>query len=162
WSPAAFSDGPSMSAAFPNVPFPSLQPLLVFQGYKWEPGNQVPEQIGTAEYSNVGYCLAGSLLDCRSKMADIPGQMRGYERFVWPRVGRGTFATEPTMVTACLATDFRTSDIKNLAHGYAEDGSSLSFGDWTSVGWGWEGPAGGWTLTIGDLARLMLILQSDA
>jgi len=38
----------------------------------------------------------------------------------------------------------------------------LNFGDSTSVGWGWEGPAGGWALTIGDLARLMLILQSDA
>jgi hypothetical protein len=66
------------------------------------------------------------------------------------------------MVTSCLATDFRTSDIKNLARGYDQDGSSLSFGDSTQVGWGWEGPAGGWALTIGDVGRLMLILQSDA
>jgi hypothetical protein len=66
------------------------------------------------------------------------------------------------MITACLTTDFRTSDIKNLARGYAQDGSSLDFGDLTNVGWGWEGPSGGWALTIGDLARLMLILQSDA
>jgi CubicO group peptidase (beta-lactamase class C family) len=162
WNPAAFNDGPSMAAAFPAIPFPSLQPLLVFQGYKSQAGNQSLAQMGTAKYSNVGYSLAGALLDYRSKMADIPAHMQGYERYVWHRVGRGAQAAEPTMVTACLATDFRTSDIKNLALGYAQDGSALNFGDSTSVGWGWEGPAGGWTLTIGDLARLMLILQSDA
>jgi hypothetical protein len=95
-------------------------------------------------------------------MADIPSHMQGYERYIWHRVGRGTVATEPTMITASLATDFRTSDIKNLAHGYDVDGSALNFGDSASDGWGWEGPPGGWVLTIGDLARLMLILQSDA
>ena len=162
WNPAAFTDGPTMSAAFPNFPFPSLQPLLVFQGYKSEAGNQVEDQLGTPEYSNVGYSLAGALLDYRSRMVDIPSHMQGYERYIWYRVGRGAFATEPTMITACLATDFRTSDIKNLARGYAEDGSDWSFGDSASVGWGWEGPAGGWTVTIGDLARLIVILQSDA
>jgi len=162
WNPAAFDDGPSMSAAFPLIPFPSLQPLLVFQGYKAEAGNQLPAQMGTPKYSNLGYCVAGTLLDYRSKMADIPSHMQGYERYIWHRVGRGTVATEPTMITASLATDFRTSDIKNLAHGYDTDGSSLNFGDSTNDGWGWEGPPGGWVLTIGDLARLMLILQSDA
>jgi hypothetical protein len=158
----AFDDGPSMAAAFPNIPFPSLQPLFVFQGYKSEAGNQSLAQLGTVKYSNVGYTLAGSLLDYRSKMADIPAHMQGYERYVWHRVGRGAQAAEPTMITACLGTDFRASDIKNLANGYDQDGGSLNFGDSTSVGWGWEGPAGGWTLTIGDLARLMLILQSNA
>ena len=162
WNPAAFDDGPSMSAAFPLIPFPSLQPLLVFQGYKTEAGNESPAQIGTPKYSNVGYCVAGTLLDYRSRMPDIPSHMQGYERYIWHRVGRGTVATEPTMITASLATDFRTSDIKNLAHGYDVDGSSLNFGDSTSDGWGWEGPPGGWVLTIGDLARLMLIMQSDA
>jgi hypothetical protein len=162
WSAAAFDDGPSMSAAFPLIAFPSLQPLLVFQGYKAEAGNQSPAQMGTPKYSNPGYCVAGALLDYRSKMADIPSHMQGYERYIWHRVGRGTVATEPTMVTASLATDFRTSDIKNLAKGYDVDGSSLNFGDSASDGWGWEGPPGGWVLTIGDLARLMLILQSDA
>ena len=162
WTAAAFNDGPSMAAAFPNIDFPGLQPVLVFQGYKAEAGNQIHEQLGTPTYSNVGYSLAGALLDYRTKLADIPEYLRGYERFIWHRVARGSSGTEPTMVTACLATDFRTSDIKNLAKGYAQDGSSLSFGDLNDTGWGWEGPSGGWTLTIGDLARLMLILQSDA
>jgi CubicO group peptidase (beta-lactamase class C family) len=158
----AFTDGPTMSAAFPNIPYPSLQPLLVFQGYKSNDDNQSLGQLGTPKYSNVGYSVAGSLLDYRSKMGDIPAHMQGYERYIWYRVGRGAVATEPTMISAALATDFRTSDIKNLPTGYDVDGSPLNFGDLTSEGWGWEGPAGGWTLTIGDLARLMLILQSDA
>jgi hypothetical protein len=118
--------------------------------------------MGTPTYSNVGYSLAGALLDYRSKFGDIPAHMRGYEGYIWHRVGRGTSSTEPTMITACLATDFRTSDIKNLARGYAQNGSDFNFGDSNVYGWGWEGPSGGWTLTIGDLARLMLILQSDA
>jgi hypothetical protein len=117
---------------------------------------------GDPTYSNVGYSLAGALLDYRSNGQDIPSHMRGYERYIWHRVGRGSQLSHPTMVTSCLATDFRTSDIKNLARGYDQDGSSLSFGDSTQVGWGWEGPAGGWALTIGDVGRLMLILQSDA
>jgi CubicO group peptidase (beta-lactamase class C family) len=162
WNPAAFDDGPSMAAAFPNIPFPSLQPLLVFQGYKSEAGNQSLAQMGTLKYSNVGYSLAGALLDYRSKMGDIPAHMRGYERYVWHRVGRGSQSAEPTMITACLATDFRISDIKNLAQGYYKTGGALNFDTLPSVGWGWEGPSGGWAMTIGDLARLMLILQSSA
>jgi hypothetical protein len=117
---------------------------------------------GDPTYSNVGYSLAGALLDARSKNLDIPAHMRGYERYIWHRVGRGGQSSAPTMITACLAPDFRTSDIKNLAGGYTEDGSDLSFGDLNWVGWGWEGPSGGWAMTIGDLGRLMLILQSDA
>lgn len=158
----AFNDGPSMNAAFPMIPYPSLQPLLVFQGYKSEAGNYVVEQLGTPAYSNVGYSLAGALLDYRSKLGDIPAHMRGYESYIWHRVGRGTSATEPTMGTAALATDFRQTDIKNLARGYATDGDAFDFSDATAYGWGWEGPSGGWTMTIGDLGRLMLILQSNA
>ena len=162
WNAATFNDGPSMNTTFPMIPYPSLQPLLVFQGYKTEAGNYVAAQLGTPKYSNVGYSLAGALLDYRSKLGDIPAHMRGYESYVWHRVGRGNLATEPTMATACLATDFRTSDIKNLARGYTKEGGDFNFGDATAYGWGWEGPAGGWAMTIGDLARLMLILQSDA
>ena len=72
-------------------------------------------------------------------MADIPSHMQGYERYIWHRVGRGTLATEPTMISASLATDFRTSDIRNLARGYAQNGTPLNFGDSTAAGWGWEG-----------------------
>jgi CubicO group peptidase (beta-lactamase class C family) len=64
------------------------------------------------------------------------------------------------MVSACLNTSFRQNDIHNLARGYAVNGTAADFSA-TGDGWGWEGPAGGWSMTIGDLARLMLIMQSD-
>ena len=161
WDATAFDDGPTMAAAFPNFDFPGLQPLLVFQGYKTVAGNQTAP-IGVPLYSNVGYSILGTLLDYRTRAADIPAYMQGYERFIWYKVARGSQAFGPAMTSACLATDFRTTDIKNLARGYAEDGSPLSIGDSSSTGWGWEGPSGGWAMTIGDLGRLMLILQSSA
>src|SRR4030095_17271645 len=105
----AVTDGASGAAAFPAIPFPSLQPLLVFQGYKSQAGNQLLAQMGTAKYSNVGYSLAGALLDYRSKMADIPAHMRGYERYVWHRVCRGAQAAEPTMITAFFVPGVLTS-----------------------------------------------------
>jgi CubicO group peptidase (beta-lactamase class C family) len=162
WDPLAFDDGPSIAAAFPNIERPSLRPLFVFQGYKTQAGNQPHGIGGTVTYSNAGYSMAGTLIDYRSRQADIPTYQQGYESYLWHTVGRGTRADAPNMTSMCLGTDFRKNDIKNLATGYDQDGSQLSFGDSSTVGWGWEGPAGGWTLTIGDLARLMLILQSDA
>jgi CubicO group peptidase (beta-lactamase class C family) len=162
WDDDAFTDGPSIMAAFPNFPYPSLQPLFVFQGYKTQAGNQSLAQLGSIKYSNVGYIVAGSLVDYYAKQPGVPANLWGYEQYLWQRVARGSSAVEPTMITAALVTDFRVSDIKNFARGYDKDGDSLNFGDSTSVGWGWEGPAGGWSMTIGDLARLMLIMQSDA
>ena len=162
WDDDAFHDGPTIAAAFPNVERPGLHPLLVFQGYKTQAGNQNVAQIGTAVYSNVGYSLLGALLDYRTRDAGTPAHMQGYERFIWHTVARGPNLTGPSMISACLATDFRTKDIKNLASGYTESGTPKGFGDSDSVGWGWEGPSGGWAMTIGDLGRLMLILQSSA
>lgn len=162
WDPLAFDDGPGIAAAFPMIAHPSLQPLLVFQGYKTQQSNQPGSVGGSVVYSNPGYSVLGTLLDQRSRAADVPVHQRGYESFLWHTVGRGTIATGPSMTSMCLATDFRKDDIKNLAQGYSADGDDLGFGDSATEGWGWEGPAGGWTLTIGDLARLMLVLQSSA
>ncbi len=162
WQPGTFSDGPSMAAVFPNFDFPSLQPVLVFQGYKGRADNQPDAPGGAVNYSNVGYSVAGTLVDVHSKSPAVPAHQRGYESFLWHRVGRGGKGSAPNMSSMCLATDFRDNDIKNFATGYAQNGSVYGFGDSTAYGWGWEGPAGGWSMTIGDLGRLMVILQSDA
>ena len=150
WDAAAFDDGPTMAAAFPAYDYPSLQPYLVFQGYKTRADNQAFPVGLLPLYSNVGYSLLGALLDYRTRAPDVPAYMQGYERFIWHKVARGSQAFGPSMTSACLATDFRSTDIKNLARGYAENGSPLSIGDSSSTGWGWEGPSGGWSMTIGD------------
>lgn len=162
WDAAAFDDGPSMAAAFPNIDFPHLQPVLAFQGYKSRTDNQPQSPGSPASYSNVGYSVAGTLIDVHSKSLSVPAHQRGYESFLWHRVGRGGMGSAPNMSSMCLATDFRTADIKNFATGYAQDGTVYGFGDDDRWGWGWEGPSGGWSMTIGDLGRLMIILQSSA
>jgi len=158
--PKIFNDLPGIEAYYPDVPFPSLQPYLVLPGYR--DGASQPDVPGSGPvYSNLGYSLVGALIDKRSRAADIPERMRGYERYVWHRVARGDAPYEPTLGTACLNTTFRQTDIRDLAKGYDKDGKSFIPGN-IGTGWGWGGPSGGWSMTIGDLARLMLILQSDA
>lgn len=159
WHVPTFFDEASINAWFPGVAYPGLQPRRVFESYRLEAGNWAQANLdGKPHYSNVGYTVIGALLDQRSMQADVPAAWRGYERYVWHRVGRGHVASAtPTMITAALGTHFRNQDIRNLARGYHPDGSVKDLD-----GWGWEGPAGGWVMTIGDLSRLMLILQSDA
>ena len=62
----------------------------------------------------------------------------------------------------CMGADIREEMMPTLAAGYDKNGqhASLSDSDWS--GWGWAGPAGGWWVTTGDLARLMITLQSSA
>lgn len=143
-----------------NIEWPSLRPRLVFPGYGNNNVNQFQNPGQGPEYSNIGYSIAGALIDQRSREADIAQPARGYENYIWQKVARGTSATEPTMISACLNTSFRAGDNKNHSRGYSSNGTPNDFtsGD----DWGWEGPPGGWSMTIGDLARLMLILQSDA
>jgi CubicO group peptidase (beta-lactamase class C family) len=144
-----------------GIEWPSLRPRLVFPGYGNNDANQIAAPNTTALYSNTGYSIAGALIDQRSRVGDIPLKARGYENYIWNKVARGTSSSEPTMISACLNTGFRAGDIKNHATGYNdEDGSVSNYH--SGNGWGWEGPAGGWSMTIGDVARLMLILQSDA
>jgi CubicO group peptidase (beta-lactamase class C family) len=143
-----------------GIEWPSLRPRLVFPGYGNNDANQPAAPNTTALYSNTGYSIAGALVDQRSREADIPLKARGYENYIWNKVARGTSASEPTMISACLNTGFRAGDIKNHATGYNSNGVVSNYH--SGGGWGWEGPAGGWSMTIGDVARLMLILQSDA
>ncbi len=143
-----------------GIDWPSLRPRLVFPGYGNNDANQNAAPGGTALYSNTGYSIAGALVDQRSRAGDIPLKARGYENYIWNKVARGTSSSEPTMISACLNTGFRAGDIKNHATGYGSNGAVANYTG--SGGWGWEGPAGGWSMTIGDLSRLMLILQSDA
>lgn len=158
WHVPTFSNEASINAWYPGVAFPGLQPRRVFESYRQEPANWSPPMANVPKYSNLGYTVIGALLDRRSLDNDIPAAWRGYERYIWHRVGRGHIASAtPTLITAALGTHFRNQDIKNLARGYHPNGNAMDLD-----GWGWEGPAGGWVMTIGDLSRLMLILQSDA
>jgi CubicO group peptidase (beta-lactamase class C family) len=152
---------------------PGFHPRYAVWGYTSS------EQIPTADrppgldgiYSNVGYSLLGAVVDTIAHVHGLPeggGNLVadvGYEPFVFMHVGlRGGSLTEPTMTTLCLNAHWREDAILDLARGYRllEDGSTLEPHMYAlQPQTGWEGPAGGWTMTIGDLTRLMLGLQTN-
>jgi CubicO group peptidase (beta-lactamase class C family) len=157
---------------FLNVPILNLgiHPKYVYYSYLqsavpgFEPG-------ATARYSNTGYMILGALIDfiASAHSAQIGASYESYEAFVWRQVGLfdNSLSNGDQMLTPCLNEYWRQTDILNLARGYTLDGGSyvhttffnssvLSMGPA-----GWEGPAGGWTVTIGDLVRLMMAIQND-
>ena len=160
-----FNDLASMQSIYPDVKSPSLKPRLVLQGFMNNPANVLgpPAKGQSAQpiYSNVGYTILGAIID--ELATDIYGQasQQGYEHYVWREIARGNAASEPASPALCMGASIREQSVPTLATGYTPTGNELNFSDSTQDGWGWAGPAGGWWATIGDLARLMLVLQSD-
>jgi CubicO group peptidase (beta-lactamase class C family) len=157
---------------FLNAPILNLgiHPSLVYYSYLqsavpgFDPG-------ASARYSNTGYMVLGALIDfvASANSAQIGASFVSYEAFLWRQVGffDNSLSNGDQMLTPCLNEYWRQTDIPALARGYTWDGASyvhttffnspvLSMGPA-----GWEGPAGGWTVTIGDLVRLMMAIQND-
>lgn len=112
-----------------------------------------PEQamIGRYRYSNVGYTLLGALIDEVTRQPGFPGA-RGYEPFVWSVV---TDAPDGTL-TACLDHDWRAGQMPDHAVSYTPNGGAVIDVAYS----GWQGPAGGWSMTIADLARFAANLEA--
>jgi hypothetical protein len=93
-------------------------------------------------YSNVGYSVLGAVLDT---------EIGNYEQYIWETVGRGTLLSggSPTLA---LVHSWRETDIPNLAPSATAPWEGLAVE-------GWEGPSGGWALTIGDFARVVASIQ---
>ncbi len=100
-------------------------------------------------YSNVGYSVLGAVID-----SVAPG---GYESYVWHEVARGLDLSKGSK-TMALGHSWRDGDIPNFARGY-EGGAPVEMWDGLGSVEGWEGPSGGWTMTIGDLARFVAAVQ---
>lgn len=125
-----------------------VQPALAYAAYA--PGKTLTDLGGDTAYSNVGYAVLGAVIDALSP--------DGYEAYVWSEVARGTLLTGGSPSLA-LVHSWRETDIPNLAEGYSSAGDP--FPTWEDVGTveGWEGPPGGWALTIGDFARMVSSIQ---
>jgi CubicO group peptidase (beta-lactamase class C family) len=146
--------GPNQDAASeptflpgPHDPQGLAHPALAYDAYAAHTDDV--DLGGGRVYSNVGYSILGAILDL------MPG---GYEQYIWSTVGRGSnlLVGSPTMA---LVHSWRETDIPNLAQGY--DGNGNPVDPWDALGptEGWEGPSGGWVMTIGDLARLTAAIQ---
>lgn len=168
---------------FPNLPAPipnlGIFPKFVYPSYLDTPKGDLPnEDDETASYSNTGYMILGTVIEhiLEDNAQEIGVQT--YERFVWREVGffDQSIQNGDQLYSMCLNEYWRQDDIPNLARGYSindmgtldgpitfmnsemvRDGVRMSRGPA-----GWEGPAGGWTMTIGDLVRLMMAIENNS
>jgi len=140
-------------------PHPGIHPRWAFAVYKdtadpiqgFEPGD-------TARYSNTGYALVGAAIDWQTVSTPASAEV-GYEKYVFKKIALADGkTTDPTMLSMCLGTPWRAPYMDNLAIGYDTDSTTPLAPQNFS---GWEGPAGGWTMTIGDLGRLMIAMNTD-
>jgi CubicO group peptidase (beta-lactamase class C family) len=111
-----------------------------------------PAKIGAYEYSNIGYTILGALIDYVTLSNGFQGGLAGYERFVWSLVANA----KDSALTACLNHPWRKDDIVGLAQSYDANWNELNT-NWS----GWQSAAGGWSMTIGDLARIALALKNN-
>jgi len=140
-------------------PHPGIHPRHAFVTYR----NTMPriagfEQQFDASYSNIGYSLVGAAIDWQT-VDDVAGSEPGYEPYVFDHIALndGT-TTEPTMISLCLGAPWRAPQMANLAQGFAGTSTPLPAPDFG----GWEGPSGGWTMTIGDLGRLIIAINTTS
>jgi CubicO group peptidase (beta-lactamase class C family) len=135
------------------VEHPMAHPRYAYEAYSpyelYDPPEGTTEGYPNGIYSNVGYSAIGAVID-----SVAPG---GYERYVWHEVGRGLHLTDGSK-TMALGHSWRENDIPHFAQGY-EGGVPVEMWDGVGSVEGWEGPSGGWTMTIGDLARFVAAVQ---
>ena len=135
------------------VEHPMSHPKYAYDAYSpyelYDPPNGTTDGYPNGIYSNVGYSVLGAVID-----AVAPG---GYESYVWHEVGRGLDLAKGSK-TMALGHSWRDGDIPNFARGY-EGGAPVQMWDGLGSVEGWEGPSGGWTMTIGDLARFVAAVQ---
>jgi CubicO group peptidase (beta-lactamase class C family) len=120
---------------------------------------------GQGVYSNVGYSVAGAIIDKLTAGTSYDG----YEGWIWHRLGRykPSELDVDNLLSLALTHSWRATDIPHRAVGYKPDGmggyTPYEAFDLASVGGveGWEGPAGGWAMTIGDLTRFTLALNTE-
>ncbi|WP_170067546.1 serine hydrolase domain-containing protein [Neolewinella xylanilytica] len=136
---------------------PGIFPRNAYFGYR---STEKQTASGTSSYSNAGYTILGAIIDfmTTNPANDFAPVERGYENFVWWNVCmKGGTISGDTMLSPCLNAYWRQADIPNLA--FDQPGNAESFVNRRYTGW--EGPAGGWTMTIGDLARLMIMINTN-
>ena len=164
-------DNAALTALEPQAgPHPGIHPRYAFNVYKNTADRYKKiEEPYTARYSNVGYTLVGAAIDWQTT-DDVSGDAPGYERYVFRHVAlKDNTTASPAMLSMCLSSPWRAPHMANLAIGHAKMSSSpMGLGS-TVVAIsppanysGWEGPAGGWTMTIGDLGRLIVAINTNA
>jgi len=132
--------------------------------------------IGEGRYSNINYLLLGAIIDRTVTepgfdgygtgpyaVGGLSGLEAGFESYAWWVASHGATQEHDSLLTVALQTDERVpnASIPHIPRSYIEKGGVLhAQPQWD--GSGFEGPAGGWTMTIGDQLRLVLPLANAA
>ncbi len=112
----------------------------------------VAAQIGKYSYSNMGYLVLGAVIDWVTQQPAFTDAQRGYERFVWSMLSNASDAA----LTPCLDHPWRSTDIPDLAQSY-----DAAWNPMDTPYSGWQSAPGGWSMTVGDLARVLLALKGN-
>lgn len=150
WEPGSPAAACNVNPAGCSAVFRELaEPRLAFAQYE---GSETAPALGQTSgmtrsvYSNVGYSVAGAIIDTLAP--------EGYEAWIWNHIG-GWPASDldaDNLLSLALVHSWRSTDIPHRAIGYPLDAPDTNPE-------GWEGPSGGWMMTIGDLTRFALALN---
>ncbi len=163
---------PGEEAACANASQLAARPEMAFGWYegveavenlpKGDPASGIPHD---GVYSNVGYSALGAVIDDAAQSTSSGG----YEAWVWDEIGiyTGNLLSADNLLSLALSHSWRNGDIPYRARGYTPNGAGFDLFEAFAPGavdWfeGWEGPSGGWVMTIGDLTRLAVAVQEDA
>ncbi len=148
------------------------QPRLAFAQYEDDENvaaladadPNTPGSLPQGVYSNVGYSVAAAIVDERA----VANGYDGYEEWIWDRVGNAAASglDADNLWSLALTHSWRAADIPHRAVGYRRVGNAFveyeAFDpDTLEQVEGWEGPSGGWAMTIGDLTRFALLLNRE-
>ena len=144
-------DEEDLMEIYSNIEHPGSHPSLAYVTYAFDISIS-KSSADSGDYSNVNYMLLGAIIDEITTQPDYSGS-KGYEAFIVQKV-----CFRAGMHSACLTPYWRQGTLIGLAQGFTSSGESTLP---TSLYWGWEGPAGGWSMTIGDLTRLMIAINKN-
>lgn len=146
----------------PNISRLLASPSFAYNFYE---STESVGNAGNGLYSNVGYSIAGAIIDQVTMSADgLSNDQFGYEKYVWDRLANwsGTLdrrrMLSPAQVHSWRVTN---DDFLHYASGYPIDTwEGVGSIDGTNIE-GWEGPSGGWAMSIGDLTRFSMLFGDD-
>lgn len=163
-----WNDTPACPNTFPGsatVDWCLSHPRVAFDAVK----DDITLGAQVNKYSNISIMAAAAALDQTSyDSAEVDNDQRGYEAWVWHQLAHwaGNHFIEGEFTSMALAHSWRENDILNYADGFdCSGGCGMNPPQqpaWNDAGIyeGWWGPAGGWAMTIGDLARFAAIINT--
>ncbi len=164
-----WTSAPSCPASMPNsasADWCLSHPRVAFDAIK----DDISLEAQTDKYANISFMAAGAVIDQVSYDSDmVANTQRGYEPWIWHQLGHWAddYNVAGELISLALTHSWRHGDINPYADGFDCNGNCGNnppqVGAWLDAGSheGWWGPAGGWSMTIGDLARFVALIDNE-